>query len=73
MPPYTSKVISDQELANIFAHLQSRPKGTQGKDIRRCISKSWRRRHNARLKVCATETIWNGKSSSSNAQTDHRL
>lgn len=33
MPPYTSKVISDQELADIFAYLQSRPKGTPGKDI----------------------------------------
>jgi mono/diheme cytochrome c family protein len=25
MPPYTSKVISDQELADIYAFLQSRP------------------------------------------------
>ena len=33
MPPYTSKVISDQELADIFAYLQSRPKPTPGKDI----------------------------------------
>jgi mono/diheme cytochrome c family protein len=33
MPPYTSKVISDQELADIFAYLQSRPKGMPGKDI----------------------------------------
>jgi mono/diheme cytochrome c family protein len=33
MPPYTSKVISDQELADIFAYLQSRPKGTPGQDI----------------------------------------
>jgi ubiquinol-cytochrome c reductase cytochrome c subunit len=33
MPPYTSKVISDQELADIFAYLQSRPKGTPSKDI----------------------------------------
>ena len=33
MPPYTSKVISDQELADIFAYLQSRPKGAPGKDI----------------------------------------
>jgi mono/diheme cytochrome c family protein len=33
MPPYTSKVVSDQELADIFAYLQSRPKGTPGKDI----------------------------------------
>jgi mono/diheme cytochrome c family protein len=33
MPPYTSKVISDQELADIYAYLQSRPKGTPSKDI----------------------------------------
>ena len=33
MPPYTSKVISDQELTDIFAYLQSRPKGTPSKDI----------------------------------------
>ena len=33
MPPYTSKVISDQELADIFAYLQSRPKATPSKDI----------------------------------------
>lgn len=33
MPPYTSKVISDQELADIFAYLQSRPKATSSKDI----------------------------------------
>jgi ubiquinol-cytochrome c reductase cytochrome c subunit len=33
MPPYTSKVISDQELADIFAYLQSRPKGTPSKEI----------------------------------------
>jgi mono/diheme cytochrome c family protein len=33
MPPYTSKVISDQELADIFAYLQSRPKGVPSKDI----------------------------------------
>ena len=33
MPPYTNKVISDQELADIFAYLQSRPKGAPGKDI----------------------------------------
>jgi mono/diheme cytochrome c family protein len=33
MPPYTSKVISDQELADIFACLQTRPKGAPGKDI----------------------------------------
>src|ERR1700722_12636150 len=33
MPPYTSKGISDQELADIFAYLQSRPKATPSKDI----------------------------------------
>jgi ubiquinol-cytochrome c reductase cytochrome c subunit len=33
MPPYTSKVISDQELSDIFAYLQSRPKGVPSKDI----------------------------------------
>ena len=33
MPPYTSKVISDQELADIFAYLQSRPKAAPSKDI----------------------------------------
>jgi mono/diheme cytochrome c family protein len=33
MPPYTSKVISDQELADIYAYLQSRPKPTPSKDI----------------------------------------
>jgi ubiquinol-cytochrome c reductase cytochrome c subunit len=26
MPPYTAKVISDQELADIYAYLQSRPR-----------------------------------------------
>jgi hypothetical protein len=26
MPPYTAKVISDQELTDIYAFLQSRPK-----------------------------------------------
>jgi mono/diheme cytochrome c family protein len=33
MPPYATKVISDQELGDIFAYLQSRPKATPGKDI----------------------------------------
>jgi mono/diheme cytochrome c family protein len=33
MPPYTSKVISDRELADIYAYLQSRPKTTSSKDI----------------------------------------
>ena len=33
MPPYTSKVVSDQELADIYAYLQSRPKATPSKDI----------------------------------------
>ena len=28
MPPYTSKVLSDQDLADIYAYLQSRPKAT---------------------------------------------
>jgi mono/diheme cytochrome c family protein len=33
MPPYSSKVISDQDLADIYAYLQSRPKATPSKDI----------------------------------------
>jgi mono/diheme cytochrome c family protein len=33
MPPYTSKVLSDQELVDIYAYLQSRPKATPSKDI----------------------------------------
>ncbi len=33
MPPYTSKVISDQDLADIYAYLQSRPKARPSKDI----------------------------------------
>jgi mono/diheme cytochrome c family protein len=33
MPPYTSKVISDQELADIYAFLESKPKAKSGKDI----------------------------------------
>jgi mono/diheme cytochrome c family protein len=33
MPPYTSAVISDQELSDIYAYLQSRPMATSSKDI----------------------------------------
>ena len=33
MPPYSSAVISDQELADIYAYLQSRPMATPSKDI----------------------------------------
>jgi mono/diheme cytochrome c family protein len=33
MPPYTSAVISDQELTDIYAYLQSRPRTTPSKDI----------------------------------------
>jgi mono/diheme cytochrome c family protein len=33
MPPYTSAVISDQELSDIYAYLQSRPMVTPSKDI----------------------------------------
>jgi len=33
MPPYTSAVISDQELTDIYAYLQSRPMATPSKDI----------------------------------------
>ena len=33
MPPYTAKVISDQELADVYAYLQSRPKAAPSKDI----------------------------------------
>ena len=33
MPPYTSKVISDQDLADIYAFLQSIPKAPPAKDI----------------------------------------
>lgn len=33
MPPYTSKVLSDQDLADIYAYLQSRPKAKPSKDI----------------------------------------
>ena len=33
MPPYTAKVVSDQELADIYAFLQSRPHPPAAKDI----------------------------------------
>jgi mono/diheme cytochrome c family protein len=33
MPPYTTAVISDQELADIYAYLQSRPRAKPSKDI----------------------------------------
>ena len=33
MPPYTGKVISDRELTDIYAYLQSRPKATPSKDV----------------------------------------
>jgi mono/diheme cytochrome c family protein len=33
MPPYTEKVVSEKELADIYAYLQSRPKPKAGKDI----------------------------------------
>jgi mono/diheme cytochrome c family protein len=33
MPPFTVEVISDQELADVYAYLQSRPKATPAKDI----------------------------------------
>ncbi|HLW43049.1 MAG TPA: cytochrome c [Candidatus Acidoferrales bacterium] len=33
MPPYTSAVISDQELSDIYAYLRSRPMATPSKDI----------------------------------------
>ena len=33
MPPYTSAVISDQELSDIYAYLQSRPLATPSKEI----------------------------------------
>ena len=33
MPPYTIAVISDQELADIYAYLQSRSRATPSKDI----------------------------------------
>ncbi len=33
MPPYTAKVVSDQELSDIYAYLQSRPHPPAAKDI----------------------------------------
>ena len=33
MPPFTAEVISDQELADIYAYLQSRPRPASSKDI----------------------------------------
>jgi mono/diheme cytochrome c family protein len=33
MPPFTTEVISDQELADIYAYLQSRPRPASSKDI----------------------------------------
>ena len=33
MPPFTAEVISDQELADIYAYLQSRPNASPAKDI----------------------------------------
>ena len=33
MPPYTSKVISDHDLADIYAYLKSQPKAQPGKSI----------------------------------------
>jgi hypothetical protein len=33
MPPYTEKVVSDQELADIFAYVQSIPKPPDVKTI----------------------------------------
>jgi ubiquinol-cytochrome c reductase cytochrome c subunit len=33
MPPYTSKVISDPDLADIYAYLKSQPKPQPGKNI----------------------------------------
>jgi mono/diheme cytochrome c family protein len=33
MPPFTTEVISAQELADVYAYLQSRPKATPAKDI----------------------------------------
>lgn len=33
MPPFTTEVISDRELADVYAYLQSRPKAVPAKDI----------------------------------------
>ena len=33
MPPFTAEVISDQELVDIYAYLQSRPRAASSKDI----------------------------------------
>ena len=33
MPPYTAKVVSDQELADVYAFLQSRPHPRAAKDV----------------------------------------
>ena len=33
MPPFTTEVISDQELADVYAYLQSRPNASPAKDI----------------------------------------
>ena len=33
MPPYTAKVMSDEQLGNVFAYLQSLPAPTPRKDI----------------------------------------
>jgi mono/diheme cytochrome c family protein len=33
MPPFTTEVISDQELADFYAYLQSRPRAASSKDI----------------------------------------
>jgi hypothetical protein len=33
MPPYTSKVVSDADLANIYAYVQTRPAAPAVQDI----------------------------------------
>jgi cytochrome c1 len=33
MPPYTEKVVTDQELADIYAFLKSLPEPSKAKDI----------------------------------------